>query len=111
MSAEPFTQEQLAAHVISTSLLMQIQAKTIPCPETFSPDWFAMNGYYRPKQLADGSWCALHRLMFTTSLIIDMSETSWYKRYCFQTEAAAINALDNLQTVDDIPTGFIASRG
>lgn len=79
-------------------------------PEFPSLDWFAANNYIRPRQLADGSWAALYRLFTTMSIVMGMDEFSWKYRFCFKSDAKAVEEFEKLQTVDDIPEGFVSHR-
>lgn len=63
------------------------------------------------RQLDDGTYVALGRLMFTTALFIGVGPITPYKRrYCFTTLANALGEYHDLQTGDDEPVGWIARR-
>lgn len=69
------------------------------------------NNFIRWRQLDDGTYVALGRLAFTVGLFIGVQPGTPYKRrYCFDNAALAFEAYYDLQTGDDVPTGWIARR-
>jgi len=69
-----------------------------------------LDGYMDARQLEDGSWVALQRLMFTYSIVTGVTVTGWAKRFCFEHEHEAREQMATLKGVDDEPTGWIARR-
>ena len=69
------------------------------------------NGYQHIRELEDGSVAALMPLLFTTSICVDLTMDSWSSRYCFKDPQRALEELRKMNSVDDVPTGFIARRG
>lgn len=83
-------------------------------PHVLTPEFAKMleeNGYTHVRVLDDGSVAALLRLMFTTSICVDINWDSWASRYCFKDPAMALEQLNLMKSPDDVPTGFIARRG
>ena len=73
-------------------------------------EFFTSVGYREVRKLPDGNFVGIVPLMFTTGLCIDLNSCGHNKRFCFKKEADALQALANLQSVDDEPTGWIARR-
>jgi hypothetical protein len=78
-------------------------------PESFKL-WLERQGYTHVRELPDGSFAGLARLMYTTGLCVGLSADSWTSRYCFENEDEAISELEKLQGRDDVPTGWVAKR-
>lgn len=68
------------------------------------------NYYLKIRVLDDGTIIALMELMYTRSIIIDVDQYGYSKRFCFKVRAHADSEFDRLQTGDDEPTGYIARR-
>lgn len=74
--------------------------------------FLAENGYYAIRQLPDGTWAALIRLMFTTGMCVGIHSFGWTRRYCYENECNARGALADLQAWDDAPEPtYVARRG
>jgi hypothetical protein len=75
-------------------------------------DIFRMGGgsYLELRLLDDGTIVGIGPLIFTTAIYIDMDVYGWGRRYCFDSHAKAVEQYRLLQTGDDAPVGFIASR-
>lgn len=71
----------------------------------------ADNGYEHVRQLPDGTWAGLTRLIFTTGLCVGMDDLGWAARYCFEQYDKALLELACLQSIHQTPQGFIAQRG
>lgn len=72
--------------------------------------WLHAN-YPHVRKLPDGSFAAVGRLLFTTALYLGCDRWGYARRFCYPTDAAALGALDALQTEDDEPPpGYIAKR-
>lgn len=70
-----------------------------------------LNNYSDWRQLEDGTYIAVGRLMFTVALFVGVGAVAPYrKRYCFPTLALAFDAFNDMRTPDDVPTGWIARR-
>jgi hypothetical protein len=69
------------------------------------------NNFTHWRQLDDGTYIAIGRLMFSVALFIDVQPiTPYRKRFCFPSLDLAIAAYTDMQTPDDVPTGWIARR-
>lgn len=71
---------------------------------------FCRANYHTVRKLPDGTLVALHRLMFTLAIFVDLNQWGYEKRYCFKDFDLARSEFEKLQSVDDVPTGFIARR-
>lgn len=83
-------------------------------PKVLTPEfesYLLENGYTHIRELEDGSVAALHRLLFTTGLCVDLNQVGWASRYCFEDKAKAIEQLALLKDADSVPQGFVARRG
>lgn len=70
-----------------------------------------LNMFIKWRQLDDGTYIALGRLMFTVALFVGVGAiTPFKRRYCFSDATLAYAAYDDMTTGDDVPTGWIASR-
>lgn len=68
--------------------------------------------YEKVRRLEDGTFIAVHNLMFTRALHIDMDRLGWQRRYCYADFALADKAFEEMKTADDQPLpGYVASRG
>lgn len=76
------------------------------------------SGIYAPRQLKDGTWAGLTRLVSTTAICVDFSEITMYEsRYCFShTEVMnswhlAAYWLAQFTSKESLPVGNCAFRG
>lgn len=70
-----------------------------------------VNNFQCWRQLDDGTYIALGRLMFTMGLFVGVGATTPFKRrYCFQDLNTALAEYAALKTGDDVPSGWIARR-
>lgn len=70
------------------------------------------NGYENPRQLEDGSWVAIMRLIFTWSVCVDIDVVSPYRyRYCFEDRKEAYDFLSKIKEFDEAPVGYSSLRG
>ena len=67
--------------------------------------------YLDVRVLPDGSVAALCELLYTRSVILGCTQDSWARRFCFKDRALATKRFGELQSEDDVPEGFIATRG
>ena len=72
--------------------------------------FFKRMGYLESRQLNDGSWVALVQLLFTTGICMGLNEVGWSKRYCFDDIERCRKEYEKLQSVKDVPEGWIAKR-
>lgn len=69
------------------------------------------NRYLCWRQLEDGTYVAVMRLMFTVALCIGVGAyTAYRRRYCYEDLGTALAEYQTLQTGDDEPWGWIARR-
>lgn len=62
------------------------------------------NAYTDARKLEDGSWVAIHRLLFAWSICTDISPMSPYAyRWCFQDKEEADYFLANIKEFDEVP--------
>ena len=68
--------------------------------------------YQNIRVLDDGTIIGTHRLMFTHALHIGLNACGWERRYCYPSEKLAIEACNELKSMDDEPLlGYVAKRG
>ena len=72
--------------------------------------FLAENGYFNVRELPDGTFAALYRLMFTTAICTGLTELGWAYRWCFEDPALAASELARMDAMDDEPTGYVARR-
>jgi len=73
-------------------------------------DFLKSNDYFQVRQLPDGSYAALYKLMFTTAICSGLDAYGWKYRWCFEDPSIAEQELLKMNLVDDVPTGYIAHR-
>lgn len=61
--------------------------------------------YVHRRILPDGRLCAVRRLMFHWTMLVDIDPVGYNDRYCYQTMDGAITALDNWDGTGD-PEGW-----
>lgn len=70
-----------------------------------------INNFQQWRQLDDGTYVALGRLMFTIGLFIGVGAiTPYRRRYCYNDPTEAHAEYRALRTGDDVPSGWIARR-
>lgn len=72
--------------------------------------FLADNGYFNVRELSDGTFAALYRLMFTTAICTGLDEMGWAYRWCFDDPVLAATELSRIEAMDDEPVGYIARR-
>ena len=60
--------------------------------------------------LPDGSIAALGDLFFTRAIMLGCTREGYAKRYCFESRYLASKRFAALQSEDDVPAGYVASR-
>jgi hypothetical protein len=68
------------------------------------------NSYERCKKLEDGSYATLLKLMYTTAICLDVTDSGYDARFCFEDRSKALEEFDKLKSCDDVPEGWIARR-
>lgn len=66
------------------------------------------NGYFRWRQLEDGTYVAMIKLMFTTAIVTDVDYCGYANRFCFDNVELAHSEFDRLVDRDSEPVGWIA---
>jgi hypothetical protein len=69
-----------------------------------------MGDYLDVRVLPDGSVAAVGNLLTTRALFLGCSAWGWERRFCFSDRTLALLRFQELQSENDIPEGFIASR-
>jgi len=67
-------------------------------------------GYEKPRQLPDGTWCALYRMIYTVGVIVDITEIFYGHRFCYKHYENAEQALLSMSHIDDDPIGYIKRK-
>ena len=93
--------------------LAQVLSELFPTNPFAFPtrEWFLANQYLRSRQLPDGRWIAVTNQIYTTSLYVDVTERSAYrKRFCFERTAEAVQALEEWDGTGDPPGPWIKEK-
>jgi len=69
------------------------------------------NEYHSIRKLPDGTWAAITRLLYTAGLCVGLDAFGWAARYCFDDTSKAVCELYKIQSLTEVPSGFIAQRG
>lgn len=70
------------------------------------------NGYKNLRTLEDGTIVGTLDLLYTRSLVVDLTQEGWGKRYCYENRGKAVSACKAMLSGDDEPlAGYVASRG
>lgn len=67
-------------------------------------------GYIDVRVLPDGSIAAVGELLTTRAIFLGCNAWGWERRFCFSDRALALQEFSKLQSEQDMPQGFIASR-
>jgi hypothetical protein len=68
------------------------------------------NEYLRWRQLTDGTYVAMIKLLFTVAIVIDVDEFGFAKRFCFDNPRLALEQFHVLSDQDSEPIGWVARR-
>lgn len=75
-------------------------------------DFMDKNLYTLPRQLPDGEWIALVRLLTTWSVCCGITPWTPFKyRWCFRDKAEALYFLETAQEFDEVPTRKTSLKG
>lgn len=66
--------------------------------------------YLEVRVLPDGSIAALYDLIFTRAILLGCNRQSFSARFCFEDRNLATQRFHELQTEDDVPAGYTATR-
>jgi len=72
--------------------------------------FLAENGYFNVRELPDGTFAGLYKLLFTTAICTGLDEMGYAYRWCFDDPVLALTELTRIETMDEQPIGFIARR-
>jgi hypothetical protein len=67
-------------------------------------------GYLYPRQLADGTWIALAKMMYTVGLVVGIDRVGYRKRFCYETATAAVLAVTAWNGQGDPPGMWIKEK-
>jgi hypothetical protein len=68
-------------------------------------------GYLATRQLPDGRWIGVQRLLFATGLFVDLDDVGYAFRYCYETEAEAFAAMAAWDGTGEAPGDWIKRKG
>lgn len=68
------------------------------------------NGYTHIKAMQDGTVCALQKQLFTTGIIVGINRHGWSRRYCYEREYDAREALIQWDGVGDPPGPWVKEK-
>lgn len=60
--------------------------------------------------LPDGSVALLRELLFTRAICLGCTTWGWASRFCYEDRERASRVFQELQTENDVPTGWVARR-
>lgn len=66
--------------------------------------------YMDARELPDGSIACLLELICTRAILLGCTRDGFAARFCFEDRALASKRFSELQSEDDVPSGFIARR-
>lgn len=67
-------------------------------------------GYEQARQLPDGAWVAIARMIYTTAIVVDIDLLCYDHRFCFEHRADAEREILRMSAVDDEPAGYIKRK-
>lgn len=70
----------------------------------------SMGAYLDVRVLPDGSVAAVGDLLTTRAIFLGCNAWGYERRFCFADRQLALQRFAELQSEDDMPAGFIASR-
>lgn len=68
------------------------------------------NGYTHIKAMQDGTCCAIQRQLFTVGLFVGITRGGWQRRYCYEREYDAREALIQWDGTGDPPGPWIKEK-
>jgi hypothetical protein len=68
-------------------------------------------GYEHPRQLPDGRWIAMGRLLYTTGLFVGIDRVGYKTRFCYETAPDCFAALQLWNGKGDPPGPWIKEKG
>jgi hypothetical protein len=74
-------------------------------------NYLKSEGYSEIKEIPGKGICGLRDFIFTTGLMIGMTEVGYYGRYCYSTESEALEALNTWDGEGDPPGPWIKYKG
>lgn len=79
-------------------------------PGEMTKEQVEAEGYENVRQLPDGTWAGTVKLIFTRAICTGITHNSYAYRWCFEDPQRAISELEKLQSMDDVPAGWVARR-
>jgi hypothetical protein len=73
-------------------------------------EWLNENGYTHVKVMPDETVCAIQRQLFTVGLIVGLDRVGWKRRYCYEREYDAREALIHWDGKGDPPGPWIKEK-
>ena len=70
--------------------------------------YFLECGYTHVRKLPDGKWIGILPLVSTTDIAVDINAVSLRYRFCFDDKNLLYKAFIEMESVEDIPIGWIA---
>lgn len=68
-------------------------------------------GYDVPRQLPDGRWIAVHRMLYTTGLFVGLDRCGYKTRFCYENFGDAVHAALTWDGNGDPPGLWIKEKG
>ena len=72
--------------------------------------FLAENGYTKIKVMEDGTVCALQKQLFTVAIVVGIDRVGYERRYCYEREAVAREALVQWDGAGDPPGPWIKEK-
>ena len=74
-------------------------------------DFLLYQGYLYPRRLPSGTWIAVQQFLFTWGLMVDLDETGYQYRFCYEHLHDALWAVRNWDGTGDPPGPWIKEKG
>ena len=68
------------------------------------------NGYSNDRTI-DGTLCALQKMLFTTALVVGITDDGYERRYCYERYCDALDALEAWDGTGHPPGPWIVVKG
>lgn len=73
--------------------------------------WLADQGYTPIIVIPSVGVCSIRRMIFTTGLFVNMDELGYQYRYCYQTRAEALSAIESWNGEGHPPGDWVKRKG
>ena len=74
-------------------------------------DFFFEQGYTAVRQLPDGRWIGVLKLIYTCGLVVGLDESGYQYRYCYHRYVDAVRDAERWDGVDDPPGPWVKLKG